>query len=161
MTDAGRQGIGRALARLPSGLYVLTAGQDAAATGMLVSWVQQVGFEPPTLVVALKAGRGIEPLVRREGAFCLAVLDEQSRPLVRHFARGFAPGAPAFTGLDLATCSLGIPYPAAASAHLACRVRGIVDGWSDHAVVCGEVVDGELRTDAPPLVHVRKNGFSY
>ena len=36
----------RELGRLPSGLYVLTAGRGAAATGMLASWVQQVGFEP-------------------------------------------------------------------------------------------------------------------
>lgn len=159
--DADRAAIGRALARLPSGLYVLTVGSGDTATGMLSSWVQQVGFEPPTLIVALKKGRPIEARVRREGAFCLAVIDDDSKVLRNHFARGFEPGQPAFTGIATADSSIGVPYPTAAHAHLVCRVRGIVDDWSDHAVICGEVVGGNGRHDAAPLVHVRKNGFSY
>jgi flavin reductase (DIM6/NTAB) family NADH-FMN oxidoreductase RutF len=159
--SAARSGIGRALARLPSGLYVLTAGSGAAATGMLVSWVQQVAFEPPALIVALRRGRPLEALVRAQRAFCLAVIDEQSRSLLAHFARGFEAGEPAFAGVDLAHSQAGIPYPARAQAHLDCRVRGVVDDWGDHAVVCGEVVAGEGRSDALPLVHVRRNGFAY
>lgn len=158
---AERAAVGRALARLPSGLYVLTAGRGDQATGMLASFVQQVGFEPPTLVVALKKGRPIEALVRREGAFCLAVIDERSRALMGHFAAGFAPGEAAFAGLDMAVSALGVPWPRAAPAHLVCRVRGVEDGWCDHAIVCGEVVAGEGDLDARPLVHVRRNGFSY
>jgi flavin reductase (DIM6/NTAB) family NADH-FMN oxidoreductase RutF len=159
--DALRAGIGRALARLPSGLYVLTAGRGEAATGMLASWVQQVGFEPPALVVALKKGRPVEALVRSERAFCLAVLDEQSRGLMSHFAGGFVPGENAFAGVATATSSIGVPYPAQTLAYLVCRVRGVADDWCDHAVVCGEVVGGDARTGAAPLVHVRKNGFAY
>jgi flavin reductase (DIM6/NTAB) family NADH-FMN oxidoreductase RutF len=156
-----RAAIGRGLARLPSGLYVLTAGRGASATGMLASWVQQVGFEPPALVVSLKKGRPIEALVRTEGVFCLAVLDEGSKKLMAHFARGFAPGEPAFVGIETRDSVLGVPVPIAAHAHLVCRVRAIVDDWTDHAVVCGEVIAGDGRIDAQPLVHVRKNGFSY
>ena len=39
--------------------------------------------------------------------------------------------------------------------------RVIADDWSDHAVVCGEVVGGAGAHDRQPMVHVRKNGFSY
>lgn len=159
--DPARAAIGRALARLPSGLYVLTAGRGERATGMLASWVQQVGFEPPTLVLALKKGRPLEALIRSDGVFCLAVIDEHSKALMGHFARGFEPGQPAFTGIATATGSLGVPYPTAAHAHLECRLRRIVDDWSDHTVVCGEVVGGDGSVDRAPLVHVRKNGFSY
>lgn len=159
--DPSRQAIGRGLGRLASGLYVLTAGRGDQATGMLASWVQQVGFEPPTVVVALKKGRAIDALVRAEGAFCLAVLDDSSKQLLGHFARGFEPGAPAFEGVDTADSSLGVPYPTAAHAHLVCKVRAIADDWSDHAVICAEVVEGDGTHDRQPLVHVRKNGFSY
>jgi len=156
-----RDAIGRALSRLPSGLFVLTAGTGDRAVGMLTSWVQQVGFEPPTIVVALRKGRPLEALVRKEGAFCLAVLDQASKPLLRHFARAFDPDQPAFGGIDTTLSSIGVPFPSAAHAHLVCRVRGVVDDWSDHAVVCGEVVGGDGRTEVTPLVHVRKSGFSY
>ena len=154
-------GIGRALARLPSGLYVLTAGVGDAATGMLVSWVQQVGFAPPALIVALKSGRPIEQLVRQQGAFCLAVLDAAGKPLMGPFARGFPGSQHGFAGVAMTTSSIGVPFPTAANAHLVCRVRGAVDGWTDHTVVCGEVIGGDVRNEHDPLVHLRKNGFSY
>jgi len=159
--DPIRDAIARGLGRVSSGLYVLTAGRGDAATGMLASWVMQVGFEPPAVIVALKRGRPIEALVRDEGAFCLAVLDDESKALLKHFARGFEPGAPAFEGIDVAESSTGIPYPTAAHAHLVCKVRAIADDWTDHSVVCGEVVGGDGGDVRQPLVHVRKNGFSY
>jgi flavin reductase (DIM6/NTAB) family NADH-FMN oxidoreductase RutF len=155
-----QQAVGRALARIPSGLFVMTAGRGAEATGMLVSWVQQVGFEPPALTVALRKGRPFVDLVRRERAFCIAVLDESGRALMRHFARGFAPGRPAFEGIAIADTPNGVPRPTAAQAWLACRMLGEAD-WSDHVVVCGEVVAGDGRLDALPLLHVRRDGFSY
>ncbi|MCA8949656.1 MAG: flavin reductase [Planctomycetes bacterium] len=160
-TDDDKAAIARGLGRLPSGLYVLTAGRGEAATGMLASWVQQVGFEPPAVIVALKQGRPIEALVRSEGVFCLAVLDQDSKHLLGHFARGFEPGVPAFDGVETTVSAVGVPYPTAAHAHLVCRVRAIADDWSDHSVVCGEVIGGTGVIDREPLVHVRKNGFSY
>lgn len=159
--DPARAALARGLARLPSGLYVLTAGRGTAATGMLASWVQQVGFEPPTVMVALKRGRPIEALVRSDGVFCLAVLDDDSKTLLGHFARGFEPGQPAFAGVATADSAVGVPYPTAAHAHLACRVRAVALDWCDHTVIAAEVVAGDGRLDRAPLVHVRKNGFSY
>lgn len=160
-TDPNRDSLSRGLARLPSGLYILTAGRGAAATGMLASWVQQVGFDPPAIIVALKRGRHIESVVRSEGAFCLSVLDSDSKALLGHFARGFEPGAPAFDGIAIATSPVGVPYPTAAHAHIVCRVRAIADDWTDHSVICAEVVGGDGELSRQPLVHVRKNGFSY
>ena len=156
-----RAGIGRALSRIPSGLFVLTAGRGPEATGILASFVQQVGFEPPALCVAVKKGRNVEDLIRRERAFCLAVLDAAGKKLMAHFARGFDPGEAAFQGVELRNTGTGIPYPALAQAFLVCRVIGEAADWSDHTVFCGEVVDGEGRLDQMPLVQVRKNGFQY
>jgi flavin reductase (DIM6/NTAB) family NADH-FMN oxidoreductase RutF len=155
-----RLAIGRALSRIPSGLFVLTAGRGATATGMLASWVQQVGFEPLAITVALRKGRHTIDLVRSERAFCLAVLDESSKKLMGHFARGFEPGKPAFEGVATAESAVGVPRLVDATTWLACRLLGEAD-WGDHLVVCGEVVAGDGRVDVPPLLHVRKNGFSY
>jgi len=157
---SGREGIARALARIPSGLFILTVGRGEDATGMLSSFVQQVGFDPPALVVAIRKGRHLEDRLRAEGAFCLSVLDEGSRSLLAHFARGFDPGEPAFRGIELDHTGHGVPYPRAAHAHLECEVIGEAD-WSDHLVFCGKVVNGACRREDPPLVHIRKNGFSY
>jgi flavin reductase (DIM6/NTAB) family NADH-FMN oxidoreductase RutF len=151
----------RALGAIPSGLFIATAGTGSDATGFLASWVQQIGFEPPCISMAVRRGRPAESLVRDLGTFCIAIVDEASKSLLGHFGRGFAPGEPAFDGVATADSAAGVPYPTDAFAWLACRVVGEV-AWTDHVLFCGEVVGGGHRGgDAAPLVHVRKNGLDY
>lgn len=150
----------RALGTVPSGLFILTTGRGDAATGALVSFVQQVGFEPPAVVVAVKAGRPIEALLRDTGRFCLSTLDDSAMVLLRHFAGGFDPGAPAFEGVETALDPEGLPYLTDALAWMSCRVVG-ESSWSDHVVFCGAVEHGSRRDEAAPMVHVRRNGLSY
>lgn len=150
----------RALGKVPSGLFILTTGEGESLTGSLVSLVQQVGFAPLTVSVAIARGRPIEAVLRKHGRFCLAVIGESSRSLLAHFARGFAPGERPFDGIDTASSEVDVPYPKAASAHLACKIIGEAT-WTDHVLFCGEVVGGSLNGDERPLVHLRKDGRSY
>jgi flavin reductase (DIM6/NTAB) family NADH-FMN oxidoreductase RutF len=150
----------RALGAVPSGLFVATAGRGAAATGSLVSFVQQVGFTPPCLTVAIRKGRPLEALIRGGRRFCLSILDDASINLLSHFARGFDPGQPAFDGVSTEVDEAGVPYLLDAVAWLSCSLIGEAD-WSDHVVFCGEVVAGDRRRPDQPLVHVRKTGLSY
>lgn len=152
--------LARGLGRIVSGLFVVTSGKAERATGMLTSFVQQAGFEPPVVTVAIKKGRQLLEVVRECGVFCVSVLHDGSIHLLGHFARGFEPGQDAFRGIEVNIACNGVPYPADAHAFLACRVLGEAD-WSDHVVVCGEVLDGDRRDDDPPLTHVRKNGLNY
>ncbi len=153
-------GTAQGLGRIVSGLFVLTAGRGEHATGMLASFVQQAGFEPPAVTVALKKGRPITALVQDTGAFCISVLHDGSMGLLAHFARGFEPGVPAFDGIEVVTAVNGVPYLRDAHAFVACEVLGTGD-WSDHLVVCGRVLDGGRSDEDQPLTHVRKNGLSY
>lgn len=150
----------RALGRVPSGLFVLSTGEGGSLTGSLVSLVQQVGFAPLTISVAIARGRPIVSVLRNHGRFCLAVIGESSRPLLAHFARGFGPGERPFHGIETAISEIGVPYPKAAHAHLACKIIGEAT-WTDHVLFCGEVVGGSCNGDEQPLVHVRKDGRSY
>lgn len=150
----------RALGRVPSGLFVLITGEGESLTGSLVSLVQQVGFEPLTISVAIARGRPIETVLRKHRRFCLAVIGESSRSLLAHFARGFAPGEQPFDGIETAVSDVDVPYPRAAHAHLACKVIGEAT-WTDHVLFCGEVVGGALSGDEQPLVHLRKDARRY
>ncbi len=150
----------RALGKVPSGLFVLSTGEGESLTGSLVSLVQQVGFAPLTISVAVARGRPIEAVLRSHGRFCLAVIGQSSRSLLAHFARGFAPGDRPFDGIDTVISDVGVPYPKAAPAHLACKVIGEVT-WTDHVLFCGEVVGGACDSEEQPLVHLRKDGRSY
>jgi len=152
--------MGRALARIPSGLFVLSAGRGPRTAALLVSFVQQVGFDPPAVTFALKKGRDhVLELLREERSFCLAVVGEGSKALLGHFAAGFPDGADPFLGIDVAHTCHGVPFPRAACAHLACELVGEAD-WSDHLLLCGHVVGGAAQ-ETRPWIHLRKNGLAY
>ncbi len=153
-------GIALGLGRIVSGLFVLTTGRGAEATGMLASFVQQAGFDPPAVTVAVRKARPLAQLIRQTRAFCLSVLHDGSIGLLAHFSRGFEPGEPAFDGVDTAVAPNGVPYLTDAHAYVACNLVGEAD-WTDHVVFCGVVVGGGRADDDQPLTHVRKNGLVY
>lgn len=152
--------IAKSVGRIVSGLFILTTGEGERATGMLASFVQQAGFEPPTVTVALKKGRAILDQLRDSKKFCVSILHDGSIGLLAHFAKGFEPGQPAFEGVATGTGSNGVPYLAEAHAHIECELIGEAD-WSDHIVFCGVVLDGDRIDDDQPLTHVRKDGLNY
>ena len=155
-----RSPIAVGLGRIVSGLFVLTTGEDEHATGMLASFVQQAGFDPPAVTVAVKKGRPIIDALRLNRSFCISVLHDGSIGLLAHFARGFEPDAPAFQGVETTVGKNGVPYLSDAHAHLACELIGEAD-WTDHVVFCGLVIDGARIDDDQPLTHVRKDGLRY
>lgn len=150
-----------ALGRVSSGLYIVTTGLGDAATGFLASWVQQAGFAPPVVTICSGTERPITQTIRDCGQFCVSVVAPGSMGLLKHFGAGFAPGEPAFEGLEVAQTQAGITYPTAAHAWFACKLLG-EQTWSDHTVFAGEVIEGACPDlSEVPTQHVRKNGLSY
>ena len=164
MTDQSRSPVppaGQALGRIPSGLYVLTVTHGGRPTGMLASWVQQAGFDPPMVTVAIGGQRYVGDWVAASGRFTLNQLPVGSKALIRHFGRGFAPEAPAFDGLALRDEPAAGPVLAGALAYLDAEVAGEIQA-GDHRIILGRVVGGAvLEPDAEPMVHVRQNGMHY
>lgn len=56
--------ISKALGKLSSGLYVVTAGRADASSAMIASWVAQASFEPLGLTIAIAKDRAIESLMQ-------------------------------------------------------------------------------------------------
>jgi flavin reductase (DIM6/NTAB) family NADH-FMN oxidoreductase RutF len=164
MADHSRptiSGLGQALGRIPSGLYILTVQLGERSTGMLASWVQQAGFDPPMVTVAIRRDRHVADWVAESGRFALSQLPVGSKALIRHFGRGFPPDAPAFEGVELRHDARGGPVLAGAMAFLDAEVAGELAA-GDHRIFAARVVAGAvLQPNAEPLVHVRANGFHY
>lgn len=153
-------GLYEALGRVPSGLSILTFGDRESGSGMLVSWVQQAGFEPPMATLALKRDRPIVAQLESGEPFVLNVLGQGQKPLLKHFARGFEPGEPAFEGVETAIAANGAACLAEAIAALECRVEAGVDA-GDHRVLVAHVTGGTLRDETPPMVHLRRRADHY
>jgi flavin reductase (DIM6/NTAB) family NADH-FMN oxidoreductase RutF len=153
--------LGAALGRLPSGLFILTTARAGRDTGLLVSWVQQAGFEPPCVTVALRNDRFIADWVAQSGRFTLNQLAHGQKALIRHFARGFDPEQDAFGGIATRRSEVGGLVLAGALAFLDAEV---IDGASsgDHRIVVGRVVGGAvMHPEGEPSVHLRRTGFHY
>jgi len=152
--------IASALGRMPTGLYIVTTTRNGAPIGFLGSFAVQVGFDPPTVCVAIGKDRPHLADIETSGRFALSIVDKASQPLMSAFLRKLAPGTTPFDDLRVATSEAGSPYMLDALAWVDCRFTGRHDA-GDHAVLFGEVVEARLQREGEPLVHVRKNGLSY
>ncbi len=141
--------VGTVLGALPSGLFVLACDGDYS----VVSWVQQAGFSPPAISVALAHGRAVATSVLAGKPFTLSALPDGALAMCKPFLAGDAAGAKA--ALDEHGVVRG------ALGWLKCRHRAHTHS-GDHDVIVAEVLDGaRLLPHAKPYVHLRRDGSRY
>jgi len=131
------------------------------STGLLVSWVQQAAFDPPSISVCVKSGRPAIELIEAARCFVLNVIGAESTPWFKHFGKGFALNEDAFAGLSVEPSEFG-PVLTDCIAHLGCSLQGRIE-VGDHVLYAAAVQAGGVRTgaDIAPYVHIRKTGLSY
>ena len=155
----GEEGLKAALGRIPSGLYAVGAVHEGRRIGMLCSFVEQAGFEPPMISVALGLDRPLRQVLEKDGLFSVNILGAEDKKVLAAFASGREEDP--FAAFSLVDNGHGLPQLADALAWLACRPRGSVAA-GDHVVYVAEVVEGCLhREESEPMIRVRKNGFAY
>lgn len=154
---ANREQIGKALGRIPSGLFIITAQHGDRKVGMLASWVQQVSFEPPTVMVCVHPERELYSLIQETGRFCVNVMGAGNKALFKPFSRYVpdqfdqTPHTPVEEGIILDDCV----------AALQCRLKQVVEA-GDHHLALAEVVNGRMmHPENEPSTHTRADGFQY
>ncbi len=124
------------LRSIPYGIYVLTARRGAEVEAVVVSWVSQVSYSPPLLMVALRRNRKALPVIRESRRFSLSLLKKEQRNLVTRLK--LRPGEPfpsdIFGGLDSGEC----PLVKDCLASWQCRLISLVEP-GDHVLCIGEV----------------------
>ena len=155
--------VGPALGKIPSGLAIATAQHGGQRTGFLASWFQQVSFNPPLVMVCVKAGRPIESLIEGSGHFALNILAEGDFASLKRYGKGFEQGQDpwADTPDDLLDGNLA-PVFTKGFAFLVLKHTRTLDAGGDHLIHIGEVVSGGIQNpEAKPYIHIRKDGFGY
>ncbi|HEY7090363.1 MAG TPA: flavin reductase family protein [Tepidisphaeraceae bacterium] len=160
MTDQQKHAIGRALGRVPSGVFILTAKHNDQTSAMLASWVQQAGFEPPTVSVAIAKGRPIADFIRSSRRLALSIVANDDKGLMKHYARLKAGDDP-FAGMRTEPSPSGLPVLTDALAWLDCRVIETCDFGGDHELFIAQITDGSMPRDGVAFCHQRGNGFHY
>lgn len=152
----------KALGRISSGLYIITAQKGDLTSAMLASWVSQASFIPLGLTIAVAKDRAIESLMQVGDRFVLNVLEEGNHlHLMKHFLKRFSPGADRFAGVKTQTAENGSPILTDALAYLECVVTTRME-TSDHWIVYSTVDAGRVsKLEALTAVHHRKVGNYY
>jgi len=152
----------RALGRISSGLYIITAKKGNVSSAMLASWVIQASFEPLGVAIAVSKDRAIESLLHVGDTFVLNVLEEgRYQPLMKHFLKRFPPGGDRFAGVDIYPAKNGSPILAQSLAYMECAVTSRMES-NDHWVVYATVQTGRVaKRDGVTAVHHRKVGNHY
>jgi len=154
--------VAKALARISSGLYVVTAAHDGARSAMIASWVSQASFEPLGFTVAVAKDRAIESLMQVGDSFVLNVLNEDNyNSIMKHFLKRFAPGADRFEGVEWFPAKNESPVLKQAISYMECKVVSRMES-ADHWITYCEVTDGAvLAPQARTAVHTRKVASYY
>ncbi|GGS27725.1 flavin-dependent reductase [Streptomyces humidus] len=136
-----------AMARLPTGVAVITAQGPDGPVGCTANAVMSLSLRPPALLVSLSTASRTLEQVLASGAFAVNVLAFGDRHLAGQFATGTA--AQRFDGVSWHP-QHGVPVLAAASVAAVCDVSNSVRVF-DHTLVAGAVT-WSRADERPPAV---------
>lgn len=142
-----------ALRMFTYGVYLLGMKQDTTYNASTVSWLSQVSFDPPLVMVALRNDSLTLRMVLASKGFTINLLSDRQQEMAGQFFKqatyqdgklngyAFEPGA-----------QTGAPVFTDAPAWLECRVLESI-GRGDHTVIIAEVVEAGVRDEkAVPLI---------
>jgi flavin reductase (DIM6/NTAB) family NADH-FMN oxidoreductase RutF len=156
-----RQLISKALGRLPQSVFLLTAAHEHRQRGVMVSWVQQVSFEPPMIMFALNKSLQIGPFLHESRAFALNQIAADDKLTPRRFGFDLTVKQDAFETLELRRLTTGSPVLARALTCFDCELVRHFDIEGDHDISVGRIVDAAVLHEGDPPVRFREDGFAY
>ncbi|MDG2130861.1 MAG: flavin reductase family protein [Fuerstiella sp.] len=164
MSQETKDVVGPVLGRVPSGVFILVAGDGGKQkTGLLASWLQQASFEPPQVTVAVNKSRYLNDWLTDGCPVTINQVANGDGILFKHFGKGFDPDADAFAGVEILEGRNGLPLLKAAMASMEGRIVSTMEA-GDHVIYLVDIIAAAAHQDASefaPFVHIRKNGFSY
>lgn len=150
-----------ALRAINYGLHILTAvdGDDYGPAG--VNWLSQASFEPPLVMVGIKADSDSHAVIERSGAFAISVLGEDQLDVGKAFFRTTTVEGDTLNGFRFergpetgAPLLVDLPY------WFECRVTDTVRR-GDHTVFVAEVVNAGVNDAAVTPLLLRSTGMAY
>jgi flavin reductase (DIM6/NTAB) family NADH-FMN oxidoreductase RutF len=142
-----------AMSHFPTGVTVVTSGQEEDVEGMTANAVISVSLDPLLFLVSVHKDARINPRIKEEGYFAISLLSDDQEGLSRLFASPErSSGLPALHSLGGGYGSTGAPLAAGALAAIECELDDIYYG-GDHDLFLGRVVEVRLGdTRKGPLI---------
>jgi len=137
-----------AFGKMTYGIYILTTFHEKMVNGMVASWVSQVSYGPPMVMVAIHPNRYSHTLIERSGYFALHILAQNQAHLLKSF-KGTDPAAK-FASVSWNRGKTGCPILSACLAYLECQVKAVYSP-GNHTLFVGEVKEAVRLSDGVPL----------
>lgn len=141
----------RALRLISNGVYVLTSRNIDRYGAATVTWVSQASFKPPLVMAAVRRESNVFECLSESRIAAIHVVSSDQQQLASKFFTPTRAGNGTLNDEPLMEHASAAPILKNAPAYLVCRVRQIIDGDGDHAVVIMEVIDAECRDAVRPL----------
>jgi flavin reductase (DIM6/NTAB) family NADH-FMN oxidoreductase RutF len=145
----------RAVRLLPWPVTLIGAYHEGKHNVMTASWVSQVSFRPPLVMVSIAPERHTYGLIQKSGEFVVSILTADQAEVAQFCGSRSGRDVDKISALGLKTRSgqaVKVPVLEDCLANIECRVVATHPA-GDHVLFVGEVVGGSaIRPDAPPLL---------
>jgi flavin reductase (DIM6/NTAB) family NADH-FMN oxidoreductase RutF len=140
------------LAKIPYGVSVVTLGRGGAKVenGLTISWMSQVSFRPPMLMIAVDKLHYSVDLLRSTKNFCVNLLGADQAALAGRFAKQATTGDDKLVDVAQRIAESGAAILTDSVAYFDCEVTSMTEA-GDHLVVIGRIEDAAVLSDRAPL----------
>ena len=143
------------------GLYVVTATDGDAVAAGSINWLSQASFQPPLVMVAVKADSGLGAIIKRSHAFAVNVLESGQKDVASAFFRPTELKDSRLNGYTFENGpKTGAPLLTDLPAWFEARVTDAIER-GDHTVYVAEVVDAGMRDSETEPMLLRDTGWAY
>ena len=147
------------LRKIPHGLFICGVREADEINGFTASWVTQGSFEPPLLVMAVRADGSSHGMIQRTSKFSMNFLKSDQKDLAAIFFKPQKGLGGRFEAAPYRIGELGLPVIENCLGAVECTVVGEV-ACGDHTVFVGEVKSAELNKDGEAL-ELSSTGWTY
>lgn len=147
------------LRKIPHGLFICGVREKDEVNGFTASWVTQGSFEPPLVVMAVRAEGSSHGMILRTRKFSLNVLRSDQKELAAVFFKPQKGLGGRFEAAPYRFGNLGLPIIENSIGAVECEVLGQVE-HGDHTVFVAEVKSAEINEDGDSLL-LSSTGWTY
>ena len=147
------------LRKIPHGLFVCGVREGDEVNGFTASWVTQGSFEPPLVVMGVRADSTSHGIIERTGRFSLNMLKADQKDLAAVFFKPQKGLGGRFEAAPFHEGPLGLPLLDGVVGGVECELVGQVK-HGDHTVFVGEVKSATLLEDGEALT-MASTGWNY
>tara|TARA_Y100001978_G_scaffold54565_1_gene48982 strand:+ start:10446 stop:10934 length:489 start_codon:yes stop_codon:yes gene_type:complete len=149
------------LRKIPHGLFICGVRDENKdeINGFTASWVTQGSFNPPLVVMAVRAEGSSHEIIKNFNKFSLNVLKSDQKDLAAVFFKPQKALGGRFESVEFNFGELGLPIIKDSVGGVECEVIGnIIHG--DHTIFVGEVKTAYLNNDVDSL-NLSSTGWNY